>query len=271
MAGQESISSTFVDSLRVLFNILADKQGGVVKFSDIEGRWGRGDCPGLPKGILDCLRNLTSSSGELTFDRFCAGLKICLLKNDNATSSSNTSQPPPKPPRQSTLFVVEQEPSSSSKRREPRRHTLQNGIDYNRLKRLKQLEQEKNMLKETLSTVTETQNWLNQKLHAVHDQIRHVGRSTAPLESSTNHHQERLDMKRAQTAEVVRNLVRLVNNWSSIDKNNFMFELNLETQWSSHERLQRLKQDNHQLLQELSEKREMVARLEHQMRQMKRY
>lgn len=78
-------------------------------------------------------------------------------------------------------------------------------------------------------------------------------------------------MKRAQTAEVVRNLVRLVNNWSSIDKNNFMFELNLETQWSSHERLQRLKQDNHQLLQELSEKREMVARLEHQMRQMKRY
>lgn len=31
----------------------------------------------------------------------------------------------------------------NARRREPRRHTLQNGIDYNMLKRMKQIEQEK--------------------------------------------------------------------------------------------------------------------------------
>lgn len=31
----------------------------------------------------------------------------------------------------------------NAKRREPRRHTLQNGIDYNMLKKMKQIEQEK--------------------------------------------------------------------------------------------------------------------------------
>lgn len=31
----------------------------------------------------------------------------------------------------------------AARRREPRRHTLQNGIDYNMLKRMKQIEQEK--------------------------------------------------------------------------------------------------------------------------------
>lgn len=40
-------SSPFVDSMRVLFNILAeDDQRGVVKFADIERRWSGGDCPG---------------------------------------------------------------------------------------------------------------------------------------------------------------------------------------------------------------------------------
>lgn len=216
---------------------------------------------GLPSGILDCLRNVTNSSGELTFERFCSGLRVCLLKNHGHSSGQ---QPPPKPPRMNPV----DQGASPSKRREPRRHTLQNGIDYNRLKRLKQLEQEKNIIKETLATVSETKNWLSQKLNSVHDQIRHVGRSTAPLEHSASHHQERLELKRAQTAEVNRNLVRMVNNWSSIDKNNFLFELNLETQWSSHERM---KQDNHQLLEELSEKRDTIARLEMQMRQLKRF
>lgn len=231
MAGVEP--SAFIDSMRVLFNIMDDRKQGLVKFSDIERRWSGEANSGLPKGILDCLRNLSNASGELTFERFCAGLKICLLKNDNQTKTTTGQQPPPKPPRMNPDAIhaaaLEEFSGSSKPRREPRRHTLTNGIDYNRLKRLKQLEQEKTLLKETLATVSQTQVFLNQKLHSVHDQIRHVGRSTAPLDTSTVNYQQRLELKRAQTAEFNRNLVRLVNNWSSIDKNNYLFELNLET------------------------------------------
>lgn len=298
----DPLPKPFVQSMRVLFDILDENLSGSVKFVEIERRWGRdqNSNSGLPKGILECLRNVTNSTGDLTFDRFCAGLKICLLKNESGkceegnTNNRQSSSfpvpvvksgpsadplPPPKPPRlnpELSLLATQphQEMTSSSKRREPRRHTLQNGIDYNRLKRLKQLEQEKTLLKETLLTFNETESWLNKKLHSVLDQIRHVGRSSAPLESSPNH-QERLDMKRAQTAEVQRTLVRLVNNWSSLDKNEFLFELNLETQWSSQEKMQRLRQDNHRLLDELGQKQDTIARLEaekmHLVRQLKRF
>lgn len=233
MAGMEP--SAFIDSMRVLFNIMDDRKQGFVKFIDIERRWSSGEAnSGLPKGILECLRNLSNADGELTFERFCAGLKICLLKNDSTGQQQQQQPPPPKPPRMNpdainAATAFEEFSGSSKPRREPRRHTLTNGIDYNRLKRLKQLEQEKTLLKETLATVNQTQIFLNQKLHSVHDQIRHVGRSTAPLDTSTVNYQQRLELKRAQTAELNRNLVRLVNNWSSIDKNNYLFELNLET------------------------------------------
>lgn len=296
-----ALPTPFLHSMRILFDIMDDNQVGAVKFVDIERRWGKEphSSSGLPKGILECLRNVTNSAGELTFDRFCAGLKICLLKNESGKCDPSAANgfpviekiaepmPPPKPPRMSAdkMFansvLPNRETTSSppSKRREPRRHTLQNGIDYNRLKRLKQLEQEKVLLKESLLRLNETQSWLNRKLHNVHDQIRLVGRSNAPLENSPNH-QERLDMKQAQAAEVNRSLIRLVNNWSSIDKNDFLFELNLETtthsHWTSHERgVQRLAQDNRRLLEELSLKQETINRLEmdkmNLMRQMKRY
>lgn len=229
-----SLPTPFIDSMRILFHAMgSDRQPGLVKFSEIECRWS-GAGAGLPTGILDCLRNLTDASGYLTFERFSAGLKICLLKNEN--QKQNNTQPPPKPPRMNADKVlsefisspIQESVASPSKRLEPRRHTLQNGIDYSRLKRLKQLEQEKTLLKETLLTVNDTQVWLQQKLHAVQEQIRHVGRSTEPP------HRE----------------------------NDLLFELNLETHWTN------LQSNNRRLLDELSEKREKINRLE---RQMERY
>lgn len=263
--GGMSLPKPFVDSMRVLFDIMVDdRQRGTVKFAEIQQRWGNSEnsenswSSSLPKGILECLANVTNADNELTFDRFCAGLKICLLKNETNGGSPGP-LPPPKPPR----LLPDPAPS---KRREPRRHTLQNGIDYNRLKRLKQLEQEKTLLKETLLAINETQNWLNQKLHCVHDQIRHVGRSSAPLEMSPVQQQERLDLKRAQISEVQRCLVRLRANLE--DKSEFLYELNLETHWNSPERVHRLKQQN-QLQQETINRLE--AEKMNLVRQLKRF
>lgn len=58
-----------------------DKRTGFVNFADIENRWQDDGSKGLPKGVLESLRKVTPPNGLLSFERFCAGLKICLLRN----------------------------------------------------------------------------------------------------------------------------------------------------------------------------------------------
>lgn len=267
-----SLPKPFVQSMRILFDIMDDKQVGVVKFSEIEQRWNKDDNKPLSKGLLDCLRNVTTASGDLTFERFCAGLKICLLKNESEKSHHHHHQasdpvPPPKPPRMSTMSQLNCQPVASVPAgRLERRHTLQNGIDY---KRLKQLEQEKNLLKDTLLTVNATQHWLNQKLELLQGQLRHG----APLDSSPDD-QERLDLRRAQLSEVNRQLMRLMQR-DYAAKSDLVLELNLATPWGSHERMQQLKHDNRRLAEELNQKQNVITCLENEkmrlIRQLKRY
>ena len=72
---QFGLPKQFVDSMRTLFDIMMeDNKTGTIKYSEIEKRWNSSEKT-VP--ILDCLKNV-SNNGLLTFDRFCAGLKICL-------------------------------------------------------------------------------------------------------------------------------------------------------------------------------------------------
>ena len=64
----------------------------------------------------------------------------------------------------------------SSKRREPRRHTLQNGIDYNMLKRLKQFEEEREVLLTGLDAVEKARDWYLQQVNNVQEKIKYLGR-----------------------------------------------------------------------------------------------
>lgn len=77
----ENLPKKFVSSMRTLFDIMDDKRTGFVRLSDIEARWQDDGSKGLPHGVIDCLRRVTPVSGMLSFERFCAGLKICLLRN----------------------------------------------------------------------------------------------------------------------------------------------------------------------------------------------
>ena len=47
---------------------------------DLETFWSEEGLSGLPKGVIESLRKVTPSNGLLSFERFCAGLKICLLR-----------------------------------------------------------------------------------------------------------------------------------------------------------------------------------------------
>lgn len=98
----ENLPKKFVSSMRTLFDIMDDKRTGFVKLSDIEARWQDDGSNGLPHGVIDCLRRVTPISGMLSFERFCAGLKICLLRNQTANdcaamTKTKTTTPPPLP------------------------------------------------------------------------------------------------------------------------------------------------------------------------------
>jgi len=77
----DALPKQFVLSMKKLFDILDDKQSGYVRFTDIQKGWQDDGSKGLPRGVLDSLRRVTPSSGLLSFERFCAGLKLCLLRN----------------------------------------------------------------------------------------------------------------------------------------------------------------------------------------------
>lgn len=316
----ESLPKQFVSAMRTLFDIMDDKHTGYVKLTDIENRWRDDRTRGLPRGVIESLQKVASHEGLLTFDRFCTGLKICLLRNQVESSSgkedrfnddvdntglhaqigAQTHRPPsaplldgndsqnidrnwlvlkntetssqhrtlsmpqlidrrkdgivqeprhlgtvsipkhdasrrvygpPKPPRlekqstdrietskssykseEETVFDTEalsvdkidfeemsravEEQSRGlgdgrsanetqsqirriSRRREPRRHTLHNGVDYNLLKRMKQIEQEKDVLLQGLSAVEEAREWYLKQLAEVQEKMRYAGRMGA--------------------------------------------------------------------------------------------
>lgn len=335
----DGLPKSFINAMRTLFDIMADPRTGFVRFSDIEQRW-QEESQGMPLGVVESLRKVTPANGNLSFERFCNGLKICLVKNQTTEkttmlsykrqvigeSTSPTSQSPtlhglpplqkdtrrppsapvdfsshlpkqqpaasqttqhvvhsgnsntatvrpnnvqmsqrtlsmpqlspdreppenppqqpvhniyslgpPKPPRSMRLSapavperldkaeirnalhnwqlnVIEGDknkqghrlsqgspnsmPNSfqrssgdgqtdqniyqkktTARRREPRRHTLQNGIDYNMLKRLKQIEQEKDVLLEGLSAVEKARDWYLKQIAVVQDKIKYLGRT----------------------------------------------------------------------------------------------
>jgi hypothetical protein len=303
----DGLPKQFVTAMRTLFDIMDDKRSGLVNFSDIENRWQDDGSKGLPKGVLESLRKVTPPNGMLTFERFCAGLKICLLRNQVERRNDNnlkrasdvgvqpTNRPPsaplldidgppkqnwnntaairpnnvmsaqqrtismpqllskdgqdkpvpnvnkpslygpPKPPRtaigmgnmdraeirtalqnwQMGLMMNDQENKTEKRpqqygagllrtgrslgdgkaaqsdipgangiyqkkanvrRREPRRHTLQNGIDYNMLKRMKQIEQEKDVLMQGLNAVEKAREWYLKQVAAVQEKMKYLGR-----------------------------------------------------------------------------------------------
>uniref|UniRef100_A0A1A9V6A8 Suppressor APC domain-containing protein n=1 Tax=Glossina austeni TaxID=7395 RepID=A0A1A9V6A8_GLOAU len=416
----DALPKSFVVSMKTLFDILDDQLSGYVKFSDIEKGWQDDGNKGLPHGVLDSLRKVTPANGLLTFERFCAGLKLCLLRNQNqlkandlkttttltpingvwkAKSPLKASRPPsapslaienpipnnpwsdnvktnhisfsqralslpqlspdsegelatlphtlrspPKPPRASVTNTVNVNKTnalvsastmdrneirhalqnwqlnilrnkmenkdklspanylqqcgyrgsadggsssatdsgnfmnlplkkSSSKRREPRRHTLQNGIDYNMLKRLKQYEEEREVLLLGLEAVNKAREWYTQQLINVQEKIKYLGRmGNNYTEQWSEVQEERLNFQRARVIEVNRSLSTLPDTW---ERGGFPLHFNLAIRSptkSLNQRLNnglavnsvndRLRQQNRLLTSEVHLKSEHIAMLE---------
>ncbi|XP_043285836.1 suppressor APC domain-containing protein 2 isoform X2 [Venturia canescens] len=402
----DPLPKSFVSAMRTLFRIMDDQNTGYVKYSDIEERWQDDGTQGLPKGVLESLKKVTPPNGLLSFERFCAGLKICLvqiqgsgdevkqkecqpsrppsapilaenvnkpvwtspntaaIRPNNAISQQRTlSMPqllggrkdnlnapneaiesrnvpevkavktygPPKPPRtgaategralssdrsidkseirtvlqnwQMGLMMGEDKRQAATnfqtdsrtllrparalgdgksvdlqnnqaglppkkmigRRREPRRHTLQNGIDYNMMKRMRQIEQERDLLMQGLAAVDKAREWYLKQISLTQEKIKHLGRMGSHVEQWTEAQQERLELQRARVLEVNRHLAALITSW---ERGGLPLHMNLaflstpSAAQLHQDMLSRLKHQNHRLTEEVSKKSHKIALLE---------
>lgn len=443
----DELPKRFVSAMKTLFDIMDDQKTGCINIRDIEARWscGRDTSVALPNDVIDCLRKVTPPNGMISFERLCAGLKICLLRNrasrrqplsnagqryrnhfglqpvgqvteprgrpssvplpDRGEHSVVKYQPVPKPSsmvksycgsdrsldnlsnniavRPSNTATVRPnivtsqqrsvsvphlqgaesgrlsvdtrrmpsklrgyrsenrlaEPSARqesgilrftvtrsktpdpsveiakacsqipsrepvpktlpeakgqkenrapaqtvhetvssgtdlkqgngsgirrvARKREPRRHTLGHGIEYSMLRRMKQLEQEKDMLLHGLRVVERARDWYLQRISSVQEKMQNTSKGHAAPEYCTDAHEERLRFQMARIFDVNQHLNALVE---SSDKG-FPLHMNLAMQPPPYEvhqnsMVQRLKEQNHLLTEEVSRKSEVIAQLE---------
>ncbi|XP_041754343.1 suppressor APC domain-containing protein 2 isoform X2 [Coregonus clupeaformis] len=153
-------------------------------------------------------------------------------------------------------------------RDEQRRHTITNGVGYGMLKQMKELEQEKDSLLAGLDVLERAREWYQTQIHNVTERQRHVGQSNHCTDFFTeSQNQSRMDVLLPKLQEVN----RCLNDLISCSGMSFPFSGNQPTAISSSshppapappQAIQRLKDQNRLLTQEVTDKSERITQLE---------
>ncbi|KAL8600250.1 hypothetical protein ACOMHN_040711 [Nucella lapillus] len=146
-----------------------------------------------------------------------------------------------------------------------RRHTLQNGVDHNLMKRLQQLQEEEEIVRGGLLMVEAARDWYLRQVAALRDKQRMLGKVNYN-DNSLEAHQERMNFQRARISEVNMQLQTLVDS----SEKGFPLHMNLAVTPTptptrtpaSDGAVQVVRQQNRRLTQEVSEKSEQIAKLE---------
>jgi len=336
----EGLPSKFVTAMRTLFDVLDDNKSGSVSLSDIEHWWRKdrdehGGVGSVPNGVIESLRKVATPDNSLTFERFCAGLKICLLRNHADTKSEKEMTDSPSEPEDNSLrvtqlrkqrYVSTQSPTPSlppslpsadylcgppkpprssfpdssrklgdggaasdgeidrgggggtnssgrkqAKRREShsRRHTLQNGIDYGLLKKMKAIEEERDGLMRGIQMVQRAEEWYQEQMSHVQERMRNLGKAGGGQDNpgSTEAARERLLFQNARIHEVNQHLNSLMSSDIS-----FPMSINLAVgsggqmtgrdNRDAEKQISRLKDQNRLLTEEVSKKCKAISVLD---------
>ena len=161
------------------------------------------------------------------------------------------------------------------KRREARRHTVSSGIDINTIKRLQQYEQEKEILLQGLEMIERGRDWYIKSINAIQNKIRFIGQTMVnPGDYSLDANQERINFQAARILTVNQHLAALMDN-----SRGFPVHMNLalrpiltnpqgRVQFDNRPEaltnvtVQRLKEQNRLLTEEVSMKSEKITILE---------
>lgn len=151
-------------------------------------------------------------------------------------------------------------PKTTVRRQNSRRHTLTSGIDYNTIRRMKQLEQEKDILLQGHETAERLRDWYHKQIATVTEKQNYVEK-TSCSEATLEANQERMDFQRARITELNQQLKIVME---STDKK-FPAHMNLATRsdmFSIENSVQRLKNQNKLLTKEVGDKSEKITQLE---------
>ncbi|XP_070845581.1 suppressor APC domain-containing protein 2 isoform X1 [Chaetodon trifascialis] len=153
-------------------------------------------------------------------------------------------------------------------RDEQRRHTISNGVDYGMLKQMKELEQEKDSLLAGLEVVERARDWYQGQIHNVTERQRQVGQSSHCTDFFTDANQSRMNVLIPKLQEVNRCLNDLISctgmqSFPSGAVQTAALPTNPQPPGPAPpQAIQRLKDQNRLLTQEVTEKSERIAQLE---------
>ncbi|KAI3362321.1 hypothetical protein L3Q82_012629 [Scortum barcoo] len=153
-------------------------------------------------------------------------------------------------------------------REEQRRHTISNGVDYGMLKQMKELEQEKDSLLAGLEVVERARDWYQGQIHNVTERQRQVGQSSHCTDFFTEASQSRMNVLIPKLQEVNRCLNDLITctgmqSFPSNATQTSALSANSQLPGPAHpQAIQRLKDQNRLLTQEVTERSERIAQLE---------
>ncbi|XP_026778219.3 suppressor APC domain-containing protein 2 [Pangasianodon hypophthalmus] len=154
----------------------------------------------------------------------------------------------------------------SRSREEPRRHTITNGVDYGMLKQMKELEQEKDSLLSGLDVVERAREWYQNQIHNVNERQRLIGQSGHLTDFLTESNQCRLNVLLPKLQEVNRCLNELIScsgmSFPSPSAQSSVLSPSVPPVPAPPQAIQRLKDQNHLLTQEVTEKSERITQLE---------
>ncbi|XP_010736822.3 suppressor APC domain-containing protein 2 isoform X1 [Larimichthys crocea] len=153
-------------------------------------------------------------------------------------------------------------------REEQRRHTITNGVDYGMLKQMKELEQEKDSLLAGLEVVERARDWYQGQIHNVTERQRQVGQSSHCTDFFTEANQSRMNVLIPKLQEVNRCLNDLISctgmqSFPSSTAQTAALSANAQPPGPAPpQAIQRLKDQNRLLTQEVTERSERIAQLE---------
>ncbi|XP_074547235.1 suppressor APC domain-containing protein 2 [Halichoeres trimaculatus] len=153
-------------------------------------------------------------------------------------------------------------------RDEQRRHTISNGVDYGMLKQMKELEQEKDSLLAGLEVVERARDWYQVQIHNVTERQRQVGQSSHCTDFFTDASQSRMNVLIPKLQEVNRCLNELITctGMPSFSPGSAQTAaLSASSQIPAPappQAIQRLKDQNRLLTQEVTERSERITQLE---------
>ncbi|XP_027000428.1 suppressor APC domain-containing protein 2 [Tachysurus fulvidraco] len=154
----------------------------------------------------------------------------------------------------------------SRSREEPRRHTITSGVDYGMLKQMKELEQEKDSLLSGLDLVERAREWYTSQIHNVKERQRLVGQTGHFSDFLTESNQCRLNVLLPKLQEVNRCLNELMScsgmSFPSPSAQTSVPSPSVPPIPAPPQAIQRLKDQNHLLTQEVTEKSERITQLE---------